>query len=655
MWASLAFPLLVVALVLQHGVAQNAGTEVANSTAVPLSAKSLLSGYDDNYKAPSYGSNIQYGGGSYGESSYPKPESYAEPVAEYQPPAAYEPPPQPEYKPPPPKTIVYSPPVKILDCKVVCHGDYMVITFKFSGPFYGIVYPYGQYDCVVFRGQGETVCEITLPKNLCAGKGYKPPALAAYSSEYLRHHIMVQLDKNFVGAWDVHVIAKCDKPQGYQKKASFEFFTIDKQAVVLSGKLLGAAKLTYEILQGHGSYLRPLTGPVLLGTPLTLLFKLTEPYMEIDMNIVSCWAVEGKPSKQFVQNPNYGATSPEIQVISNGCSTQPKIFENSVKNKDGGYGGSKAVTTQIPFQAFRFPRSDCVIIRCEIQICYGKCAVYETCPIYKPEEYQLPSYPTPEAYKAPSYDSSYPKPESYDTYPKPESYDTPAYPAPSGYGSVPSYGGQSNYAQPNSYGSGYNAPPSSYSAPYGGQSGYAAPESGYKASPGAYPAPKPSYSAPSNTFSPISYGGNAKPYSLSDSIADRRRRNVGEVLETVVIEHVIQMENPATQELRVMGSKSKAVRSTSDVLMELGSSQLKANCDKEKIVLKLSSAKPFNGTLSIFAPGVEDCEAHAHSFGEVYTELSLSPKTCSKQPEVFMAALSAGDFAEETIFECQMS
>ena len=107
--------------------------------------------------------------------------------------------------------------------------------------------------------------------------------------------------------------------------------------------------------------------------------------------------------------------------------------------------------------------------------------------------------------------------------------------------------------------------------------------------------------------------------------------------------------------LPVLGSKSKAIRSTSDVLIELGSSQLKANCDKEKIVLQLSSEKPFNGTLSLFAPGVEDCEAHARSFGEVYTELSLSPKTCSKQPEVFMASLSAGDFAEETIFECQMS
>ena len=209
---------------LQHGVAQNAGNKAANSTADPVAGKSLL------------GYNEKYGGSSYGE-SYAKPESYAEPVAEYQPPAAYEPPPQPEYKPPPPKTIVYSPPVKILDCKVVCHGDYMVITFKFSGPFYGIVYPYGQYDCVVFRGQGETVCEITLPKNLCAAKGYKPPAVAPYSSEYLRHHIMVQLDKNFVGAWDVHVIAKCDKPQGYQKKATFEFFTIDKQAVMLSVSL----------------------------------------------------------------------------------------------------------------------------------------------------------------------------------------------------------------------------------------------------------------------------------------------------------------------------------------------------------------------------------------------------------------------------------
>ncbi|CAG0899121.1 unnamed protein product [Darwinula stevensoni] len=614
--------------VIESGLTQTTtkAPQAASNSTGAASGRSILSGYDDDdgYQAPSYGGSSykaeSYGGNSYGESSYAKPESYAEPVAEYEPPAAYEPPPQPEYKPPPPKTITYPAPIKVLDCKVVCHGDYMVITFKFSGPFYGIVYPYGQYDCVVFRGQGETVCEITLPKNLCAGKGYKPPAVAAYSSEYLRHHIMVQFDKNFVGPWDMHVIAKCDKPQGYQKKASFEFFTIDKQAVMLSGKLLGAAKLTYEILQGHGSYLRPLTGPVLLGTPLTLLFKLTEPYMEIDMNIVSCWAVEGKPSKQFVQNPNYGATSPDIQVISNGCSTQPKIFENSVKNKDGGYEGSKAVTTKIPFQAFRFPRSDCVIIRCEVQICYGKCAVYETCPNYKPEEYQLPSYPAPEAYKAPSYDS-YAKPESYDSsYGKPESYDTPAYPAPSGYGSAPAYGAPA----------------------YGGQS--------------SYDVTKLIRPPPSNTFTPIVSAGKPTAYNRPvEDDDDRRKRHTGEILETVIIEHVIQMENPATQELRVVGKKSKAVRSTGSVLLQLGSSQLNAVCESDRIVLKLSSTKPFNGTLSLFAPGVEDCEAHTYSVGKVYTELVLDPRTCSKQPEVFMASLSSGVVAEESIFECQKS
>jgi hypothetical protein len=73
-----------------------------------------------------------------------------------------------------------------------------------------------------------------------------------------------------------------------------------------------------------------------------------------------------------------GYRKSEVQLIRDNCSLKPKLIDN-FKETIKSYGYSLTASTVAHMKAFRFPRSNNVILKCKVNVCYGKCPNYYPC------------------------------------------------------------------------------------------------------------------------------------------------------------------------------------------------------------------------------------------------------------------------------------
>lgn len=171
--------------------------------------------------------------------------------------------------------------------------------------------------------------------------------------------------------------------------------------------------MKFQVQKGKGPWAEEVYGIVKVGDPLTLVIGINDYEKKFDMQVKDCFATDG-----------YGA---RVQLTDYyGCVVRDKIMSPFRKIKD--YGNQASVVAYAYFQAFKFPDRYEVGIKCNIQVCLGKCQ--GGCPN--------------------AYGDGYKKP--VDKYEEKE----PGYVAPPGYAG----GDSGNYGGSVGGGGGYGAAPS---------------------------------------------------------------------------------------------------------------------------------------------------------------------------------------------------
>lgn len=152
------------------------------------------------------------------------------------------------------------------------------------------------------------------------------------------------------------------------------------------------------------SHKQPTPSPqnVFSGDPLTVVIGIRDKDGKFDMQVKDCFATDGYGGR--VQLTDYY-----------GCVVRDKIMSPFQKVKD--YGSQATVVSYAYFQAFKFPDRYEVGIKCNIQVCLGKCQ--GGCPgDYSGGNYQKSKGTYPE-----SSDPGYPPPPAYGPAPGGNSFE----------------------------------------------------------------------------------------------------------------------------------------------------------------------------------------------------------------------------------------
>jgi len=277
-------------------------------------------------------------------------------------------------------------PMKVLNTNVDCQKTQMVASFKLSRPFFGYIYPYGNFDkCILFAGRGEMDISLKLGHDMCGKpEPVKVPGYSYRVDPVIEHRLMIQWDTDLVQEYDTNVLVRCDRPDDYNRTVAFDLSSVvgENQQVKLSTH--PGPQMWMEIQRGEGPRAQPLMGPVYLGETLTMVFTLADDVFRFDSNVVSCRASDGSTDRQVlawtdpdhIQPPRPLLTN--IHVIENACSIKPKLFGNFLKVKEE-YATQMTTTSWAYFKAIRFPTSARLVIQCEIQVCYDKCYQMPPC------------------------------------------------------------------------------------------------------------------------------------------------------------------------------------------------------------------------------------------------------------------------------------
>jgi len=279
-------------------------------------------------------------------------------------------------------------PMRLIDTHVNCEKSYMDVYFTLSRPFYGYIYPYGNFDkCVLFVGRGETEVKLTMSHDIC---GAPPqPKIPGYSlriNPVIEHRLMIQWDIDLVQEYDTNVLVRCDRPDDYNKTVKFDLSSVvgEQQAAIVNTH--PGPQMWMEVQRGEGPRSAPLLGPVYLGETLSLVFTLSDDVFKFDANVVNCWASDGNSERKLVttQEGYLGAAArpmmTQIPVVENTCSIKPRLFGHFQKVNEE-FTNAMTTTQWVLFKAFRFPTSSQILVQCDIEVCYDKCHTLPACGI----------------------------------------------------------------------------------------------------------------------------------------------------------------------------------------------------------------------------------------------------------------------------------
>ncbi|XP_047498175.1 uncharacterized protein LOC125045109 [Penaeus chinensis] len=279
---------------------------------------------------------------------------------------------------------------RIEDTQVDCLKTHMLVTFKFSVPFHGYIYPHGNFDkCLLFGGHNSWKAELVLKHGTCGdqentviyhGRTYTDPTID--------HRLVIQWDRDIIGEDDSSVIVRCERPDDYNKTVEWNLGLQDLQSSFQTNTHPGP-KMWMEIQRGEGPQAPPLDDEsVYVGDVLTLVFTLSDNVYWFDSNILTCFAVDGGEKKSRIEwdtseHKDVSAAarvfSGETTVIENGCSVKPKIFSHFFKEKHNSPNGDMVTLHYAHFKAFRFPTSMKIVIQCDVQVCYKACEEMPPC------------------------------------------------------------------------------------------------------------------------------------------------------------------------------------------------------------------------------------------------------------------------------------
>ncbi|KAG7174383.1 putative Zona pellucida-like domain-containing protein 4 [Homarus americanus] len=273
---------------------------------------------------------------------------------------------------------------RVEETLVQCLKTHMLVTFRFSAPFSGYIYPYQHFSqCMLFRGQNSRETSLQLKHGTCGdlenrivhqGRSYLDPII--------EHRLMVQWEPDIVCEDDSSVIVRCDRPDDYNKTVEWNLETQSLRATLERSTHPGP-KMWMEIQRGEGPTAPPLAEElVYIGDVLTLVFTLSDDVYWFDSNILACYAVDGGEDIKQIEwdssehkqiDARSRVYSGETTVIEEGCSVKPKIFSHFLKEKHTRPNGDLVTLHYAHFKAFRFPTSLKIIIQCNVQVCYKEC------------------------------------------------------------------------------------------------------------------------------------------------------------------------------------------------------------------------------------------------------------------------------------------
>ncbi|XP_069950110.1 uncharacterized protein [Cherax quadricarinatus] len=264
---------------------------------------------------------------------------------------------------------------------VQCVKTHMLVTFKFSAPFSGYIYPHRHFtECLLFRGQNSREANLELKHGTCGDQENRISHQGrTYLDPIIEHRLMVQWEADIVCEDDSSVIVRCDRPDDYNKTVTWNLETRNLVATLERSTHPGP-KMWMEIQVGEGPTAPPLSDEIVyIGDVLTLVFTLSDNVYWFDSNILSCYAVDGgEEIKQIEWDSQQIAArsrvySGETTVIEDGCSVKPKIFSHFLKEKHTRPNGDLVTLHYAHFKAFRFPTSLKIVIQCSVQVCYKQC------------------------------------------------------------------------------------------------------------------------------------------------------------------------------------------------------------------------------------------------------------------------------------------
>lgn len=279
---------------------------------------------------------------------------------------------------------------RILDTSVDCLKTHMLVTFTFSVPFNGYIYPHNNFaKCLLFNGHNARDAEIYLKHGTC---GDQENTIIyhgrTFTDPIIEHRLVIQWDRDIIGEDDSSVIVRCDRPDDYNKTVEWNLEMEDMRASVETNTHPGP-RMWMEIQRGEGPRAPPLNDEsVYVGDVLTLIFTLSDNVYWFDSNILTCYALDGGEEKSTIEWDSTGKNNPgaaarvfsgEATVIENGCSVKPKLFSHFYKEKDSQPNGDMVTLHYAHFKAFRFPTSMKIIIQCDVQVCYKTCDELPPC------------------------------------------------------------------------------------------------------------------------------------------------------------------------------------------------------------------------------------------------------------------------------------
>ncbi|KAK7084379.1 hypothetical protein SK128_021956 [Halocaridina rubra] len=281
---------------------------------------------------------------------------------------------------------------RVQDTDVQCLKTHMLVTFRFSAPFNGFIYPHNQFNkCLLYRGDNSLEAVLQLRHGTCGdqenritfkGKSFLDPVI--------EHRLMVQWERDIVSEDDSSVIVRCDRPDDYNKTVEWKLGTQEIAATLERAQHPGP-KMWMEIQRGEGPSAPPLgNDPVYIGDVLTLVFVLTDNVFWFDSTIFSCHALDGGNELQQIEWDTSGSQSTNVgnprrdysgqtTVIENGCSVKPKLFSHFYKERNTMPNGDLVTLNYGHFKAFRFPTSLKLVLQCNVQVCYKECPEIPPC------------------------------------------------------------------------------------------------------------------------------------------------------------------------------------------------------------------------------------------------------------------------------------
>ncbi|GAU90806.1 hypothetical protein RvY_03171 [Ramazzottius varieornatus] len=254
--------------------------------------------------------------------------------------------------------VAYMPLITYFDVK--CDKKGMHVHVEFNKPFNGIIFSKGFFnspDCryVPAKSYGK-IFDFTVPVDYCGTSG--EDHAYDYKDSYFENTLIIQFDEYIQEVWDLAKTVRCEWNAYYDKSVAVRPFSVGNLDPVLYRFNGDNIESWIQVQKGKGPLAEEVYGIVKVGDPLTLVIGIKDYEGKFDLQVKDCFATDG-----------YGA---RVQLTDYyGCVVRDKIMSPFRKVKD--YGPQATAVAYAYFQAFKFPDRYEVGIKCNIQVCLGKC------------------------------------------------------------------------------------------------------------------------------------------------------------------------------------------------------------------------------------------------------------------------------------------